>query len=388
MKNILFKRLSFITVLFILIFCGRNDIIAQVRVSKVSGTEMLAGKKGVVYTLPRSQVHVDLIISKTQQFPGPLAEFAAEYIGLDDVITKSAVNYAVENATVFSSAEADPTQVYLIEKEEKSQGEIWISFGKSASLMTLEKFDKTLSPEGFVSWNENLFMVPDPGNLFKKYTESLAREIIDTIVRRISIDTLVIEEMIFKRSMVEFTDQEKAQEAADKIRQIEKDKYNLLVGYQETAYSREAMEFMYDRLEEVRMEYLKLFAGVSIKEILKFNYLFFPEAGKEVQEYRLAALSKFSGIISPDGQNDVKVTLQPDAEIVQQTDPFAGQVVTGGFVYRIPMSAQAILTVQGKEMDSKRMEILQFGSIQSLPPEFKRVEFDMETGTLKSVVLE
>jgi hypothetical protein len=39
-------------------------------------------------------------------------------------------------------------------------------------------------------------------------------------------------------------------------------------------------------------------------------------------------------------------------------------------------------------MDSKRLEILQFGSIHSLPPEFKRVEFDMETGALKSVVLE
>ena len=361
---------------------------AQVRVSKVTGTEMLAGKKGIVYTLPRTQVHVDLFVSKTQQFPGPLAEFASEYIGLDDVITKSAVNYAVENAAIFSTTEADPNQVYLIEKEEKSSGEIWISFGKSAPLLTLEKFDKTVSPAGFVSWDEHLFVAPDPEYLFKKYTESPAREIIDTIVRRVSIDTLVIEETIFKRSMVEFTDQEKAQEAADKIRQIEKDKYNLLVGYQETPYSREAMEFMYDKLEEERMEYLKLFTGVSINETLKFNYQFFPEAGKEVQEYRLAALSKFNGIISPDGQNDVKVTLEPDAEIAKQADPVAGQVVATGFVYRVPMSAQVVLTVQGKEMDSKRLEILQFGSIHSLPPEFKRVEFDMETGALKSVVIE
>jgi len=107
-----------------------------------------------------------------------------------------------------------------------------------------------------------------------------------------------------------------------------------------------------------------------------------------VQEYRLAALSKFNGIISPDGQNDVKVTLEPDAEIAKQADPVAGQVVATGFVYRVPMSAQVVLTIQGKEMNSKRLEILQFGSIQSLPPEFKRVEFDMETGALKSVVIE
>ena len=52
--------------------------------------------------------------------------------------------------------------------------------------------------------------------LFRKYTESPTREVIDTIIRKVSIDTLVIEEKIFKRSMVEFSDQEKAQEAADR----------------------------------------------------------------------------------------------------------------------------------------------------------------------------
>jgi hypothetical protein len=388
MKNISYKHLAILAVLFMVMFLGIDGIYAQVRVSKVTGQEMLAGKKGVVYTLPRTLIHVDLLVSKTQQFPGPLAEFAADYIGIDDVITKSTVNYAAESAAIYWTAEADPNQVYLIEKEDKSSGEIWISFGKSTPLLTLEKFDKTVNPPGFKSWNEHLFDAPDPVYLFKKYSESPTREVIDTIIRRVSIDTLVIEEKTFKRLMVEFSDEEKAQEAADKIRQIEKDKYNLLVGYQETAYSREAMEFMYNKLEEQRMEYLKLFTGVSVKETMKFSYRFFPEPGKEEQEYRLAAVSKYNGIISPDGPNDVKVILQTDSEILKPAEPVAGQAITTGFVYRVPMPAVAVLTVQGKEMDSKRLDILQFGSIQSLPPEFKRVEFDMETGALKSVVLE
>jgi hypothetical protein len=328
-----------------------------------------------------------LWISKTQQFPGPLAEFAGEYLGLDEVITKSTVNHSVENAAIFTSTETDPNQVYLIEKEEKSSGEIWISFGKSTPVLTLEKFDKTISPQGFVSWNENLFIVPDPGNLFKKYTESPTREIMDTVIRRVSIDTLVLEEKIFKRSMVEFTDREKAQEAADQIRQIERDKYNLMVGYQETAYSREALEFMYYKLEEQRVEYLKLFTGVSVKETLRFKYQFFPEATKEEQEYRLAAFLKSSGMATPDGQNDVNISLLSDAVNMMPGEPETGQSSTG-FVYRVPLTVEAVLSFQGKELDSKRLEILQLGAIQSLPPEFKRVEFDMETGALKTVVIE
>lgn len=388
MTNRSYKFLIFIAILVILIFNRTDCILAQVRVSKITATEISAGKKGIVYALPRTVIQVDLYVLKTQQFPGPLAAFARDYLGLDEVITKSSLNYAVENAAVFSTTEPDPDAVYLIEKEEKSSGEIWISFGKTTPLLTLEKFDKTKVPDGFVSWNENLFEGVDPGYLFRKYTESPKREKIDTITRRVSIDTLVIEDQVFKRSMVEFTDKEKAQEAADKIKQIDKDKYNLMVGYQETAYSKDAMEFMFDKLEEERLEYLKLFTGVSIRETLKFTYRFSPDPAKELQEYRLAALSKYNGIIPPDGPNDVKVAIMPDAEILKTIAPVLGQPTTTGFVYRIPMSAQAVLYVQGKELDSKRLEILQFGSIQSLPQEFKRVEFDMETGTLKSVVLE
>jgi len=379
--------MKFLAILIILILHGPYGIIAQVRVSKVTGPEMLSGKKGIVYTLPRTQIHVDLWISKTQQFPGPLAEFAGEYLGLDEVITKSSVNYVFENATIFTSTEPDPGQVYLIEKEEKSSGEIWISFGKSTPLVTLEKFDKAIIPQGFASWNENLFIAHDPVNLYKKYTESPTREVIDTVIRRVSIDTLILEEKIFKRSMVEFTDREKAQEAADQIRQIERDKYNLMVGYQETAYSREALEFMYNKLEEQRVEYLKLFTGVSVKETLKFKYQFFPETRKEEQEYRLAAFLKSSGMVTPDGQNDVNISLLSDAVNMMPGEPETGQSATG-FVYRVPRTVTAVLSFQGKELDSKRLEILQLGAIQSLPPEFKRVEFDMETGALKTVVIE
>jgi len=379
--------MKFLAILIILILHGPYGIIAQVRVSKVTGPEMLSGKQGVVYTLPRTQIHVDLWISKTQQFPGPLAEFAGEYLGLDEVITKSSVNYVFENATIFTSTETDPNQVYLIEKEEKSSGEIWISFGKSTPLVTLEKFDKAIIPQGFASWNENLFIAHDPVNLYKKYTESPTREVIDTVIRKVSIDTLILEEKIFKRSMVEFTDREKAQEASDQIRQIERDKYNLMVGYQETAYSREALEFMYNKLEEQRVEYLKLFTGVSVKETLKFKYQFFPDAGKEEQEYRLAAFLKSSGMATPDGQNDVNISLLSDAVNMMPGELETGQSATG-FVYRVPRIVTAVLSFQGKELDSKRLEILQLGAIQSLPPEFKRVEFDMETGALKTVVIE
>jgi hypothetical protein len=377
MKTLIHR--SFATVLISLLIGSSQMLPAQVRVTKVIGQDMLAGKKGIVYALPRTQIHVELWIVKTQQIPGPLAEFAGEFLGLDKVITEKEVSYALKDAAILTSTEPDPGQVYLIEKEEKSSGEVWISFGRSAPVLTLEKFDKTLSPENFVSWNDELFIIPEPGQLFRKYTESPTREMVDTIIRKVSIDTLVYEEKIFKHYMVEFTDREKAQEAAGQIRQIEQDKYKLLTGYQETAYSREALEFMYGNLE--------LFTGTTIKETLKFDYQLFPEAGKEEQKYSLAGFSNSAGIVSPETQNGISLTLNSDALNAAPVLNSESQAPTG-VTYRMPLSVQAVLSFHEKELVSRRIEVLQLGNILTLPPEFKRIDFDLETGALKSIVIE
>ncbi len=380
------KRLRFAIILIILTLVAARPVTAQVRVTQITSPDMLSGKKGIVYTLPRTIIDVDLWITKTQQFPGPLAQFARDYIGLDNVITKSVVSYSIDKTGLRASTEPDPGRIYLIEKEEKISGQIWISFGKPAPVLTIEKFDKTPAPEGFTSWNENLFVTPDAEHLFRKYTESPTRLVIDTIIRKVSIDTMVIEQKIFKRSMVEFTDEEKAQEAAEQIRKIEQDKYNLLIGYQETAYSRETLEFMCSQLDAQKREYLKLFTGVSVTENLKFDYQVIPEADNEDQKYSVAGFSKSNGLVAPEGQNEISVSLKSDAGNISFV-PDANLAYTG-LVYRVPRTVEAVLSFQGKELASQRMEVLQLGSVLALPLEFKKVEFDAVTGELRSVVIE
>jgi hypothetical protein len=387
MKILMPKSRSILIILAILTVIAPGVIFSQVRVTKITSPEMLAGKNGIVYTLPRTQVHVDLWITKTEKFAGPLAEFAADYLGLDEVIKNNSISYEISNTEIKTSVDPDPDQVYIIEKDDKGSGEVWISFGKSTPVLALEKFDKALAPEGFTSWNDDLFLSPAPGQIFRKYTESPTREVIDTITRKVSIDTLVLEQKIYKHSMVEFTDKEKAEEAAARIKQIEQDKYNLLVGYQETAYSRETMEFMYNKLEEQRLDYLELFTGISVNQTLKFDYQIFPDAKNENQEYILSGFSKNAGIIGAEGQNIISVAFKPDAVNAIPRESGTSQAVSG-IVYRVPQSGRAVVSYQGKEIVSRGIEVLQLGSVLTLPPSFKRVEFDPETGALRSVIME
>ena len=215
------KLLAGAIVLALLILAAFNQITAQVIATRVTSPEELAGKNGIVYNLPGTVVHIDLQVVKIQHFAGPLAQYAADYLGIDNVVTKDAVSYAVTDADIHTVTEPDPEQVFIIEKTDKSPAEIWISFGNMDPIVVIEKFEKDVSPDGFVKWQEDLFVKPDPALLFRKYTDSPTREVIDTITRKVSIDTLVIEEKIFKRSMVEFSDVEKAQEVAQRSHENE-----------------------------------------------------------------------------------------------------------------------------------------------------------------------
>lgn len=354
---------------------------AQIKVSRIEKPDQLAGRNGIIYNLPRTVLNVDLCVSKSQQFAGPLAQYASEFLGIDDAITKESTSYNLEKAMLRSENEPDPGQMYLIEKEDKSQQEVWVSFGKEPRVLTLESYEKTSSPDGFTTWNKDLYTTGDAGQLFRKYTDSPTREVTDTIIRKVSLDTLVYEEQIFRHSREEYSDREKAQDAADKIRQIDHDIYNLMIGYPETAYSKESLEYMIGRLEAQKAEYLKLFTGVTIKETMRFSFSVIPDPEKEVQVYKVASFTKTAGIAGPEGQNEIVLTLA--AEGSNNT----GSTV-GGLVYQIPAKARAVLTYQGRELASAGMGVMQLGTKMSLPATFKKIELDLETGSLRNVVME
>jgi hypothetical protein len=365
---------------------GSTVTTAQVRVSRISGEDQLAGKSGVLYQLPRTVLTADVEIVKTLHFAGPLAAYASEYMGIDDAIMKDAESYVIGHAAIRAISEPDPDQVYLIEREDKSQEEIWVSFGKEPPVMILEKFPKAMGPTGFADWNEGLYMASERGGLFRKYTDSPTREVSDTIIRKVSVDTLIIEQRIVMHSREEYSDVEKAQDAADKIRQIEHDQYNLLIGYPETAYSKDALEFMLNRLEKQRLEYLQLFTGVTIKESQLVSFPVIPDAEKDKQEYELTGFSKTTGLTDAEGQNRIMLRLIIDEDAAKPG--IVDQNPGSGLVYRVPGFCRAELSYQDKPLAGGRYEVLQFGSRMSLPPAFRRIELDLHSGTLRNVVME
>jgi hypothetical protein len=370
----------------ILLLCS-GEILGQVKVSKITSPGDLAGKKGIVYNLPRTVIHVDVTVSKIQQFPGPLAAYAGEFLGVSDVIVKNQVEYRFENAEMIFCTEPDPGQYYIVEKEEKGQGEMWVGFGPPGQTITVETFPKEATPKGFSQWDNGLYQPIDTPGLYSKYSASATRVLIDTIIRRISIDTLTIEEKVLKRSLVAYPDRDKAQETVDRIRRIEDDIYNLLIGYQETPYSKETVEFMYNKLQAERQEYMALFTGVTVRESLVFHYNIVPDPSSESHEYVITGFSPATGLVEADDENKLSVVIQVGEESLPLTESGKDQSPPG-IVYRIPVHLPVSLEYKGKELVSGTYEIKQLGALFSLPPEFKKVELNLETGTVRTLVIE
>jgi hypothetical protein len=143
---------------------------------------------------------------------------------------------------------------------------------------------------------------------------------------------------------------------------------------------------MIDQLEQQRQEYLRLFTGVSVNETLMYDFPVIPDAANEKGEYVLAGFSKTTGLVEPEGQNVVTLIVKPDGAAVLPAS--ADDPPVAGLVYRVPRDVQAIITFQGKELASARVPVLQLSPLLTLPSAFKRIEFNMETGEVKSVILE
>jgi len=381
MKRLINCQTVFLLVLTILLI-SHAHLVAQVRVTRLASEGDAAGKKGVVYALPRTEIEIGLKVTKISQYPGPLAEYAREFLGIGDPVVSSSVHYRLDGACIMTTSAPDPDQIYLIEKEDKSQGEIWISFGKGT--MRMENFIKGTSPAGFDHWNDAFYIQTDESDLYSKYSASATREVIDTIVRKVSIDTLMIEEIRLKRSLVEYPDRDKAQDAMDRINRIEADIYNILIGYQETAYSKDALEFMYTRLMKEKQEYISLFTGASVEETLQFTYRVIPNPQTGSCEYNIAGFSDEQGLVEPGDGNLIRLIIEP---CESDSNTSSGQM-SGGVVYRVPFEAGLRIEYNDLQMASHKAGILQFGALFSLPSEFKKFELNLETGELNSLVME
>lgn len=399
MRKLFIMKISLIAqtgrLLLLMLFQVTLLSFGQVNVVPFKSGKLSAEKDGILYSLPRNVIKVQMEVVKTESYRGPYAAYAAKLLGLTRVIEENSTIYEIGGIDLSSFSESDPEQVYFVEFDAKSKND--------------GSFKLTLSDDGYIggytdisSSNKKAGSEMASGDYsnenlkpFRDLLKPVLIEKVDTIIRRISVDTSTFEEKVLKKSIIEKMPEQQAREIADLIYKIQDSKFNLITGDQEVNYSRESFEFMLEELNKLEKEYLALFKGTSKKTKQVYTWYVTPQSSREGTLETICRFSKTKGLSdkSTTFGESVSLVVSPlnrnkaIEDFVKSRDQFDKKV--HGLYYRIPEKSQVTLRVGGTAIAESPMVISQMGVVTFLPAaNIKDVRFHPERGAIIQLISE
>jgi hypothetical protein len=372
-------------------------IASQAQITVMPADKSLS-TNGVFYSLPKTVVKVSVTVEKESFYAGPLASYADEYLGLENVSTSDNNSFRIVELSVSKEEIPDSEQFYFIEfkpEEMKDKHQFSLALSENGLLTGfnhLTSEDEKSKKQTIVSFDTKK---EDRGKLFDYQDITGMKQVIDTVIRTITVDTTTIEEFQISKNWIKRTREEKARQAAERIEKILQDRYYLSIGYQEVAYEEGTMQYMDEQLERRQKEYEALFTGKTITSKQTYQFEFIPEKKKELSKEVLFRFSPNSGVrdaSSSIGQPihitafDDKVTadIESKARLLTQTSK-----AKKGIYYRVPGYAMITIEADGEALFSNRMRINQLGVV-SYAPYSRKMGFELHpsSGNIKKVELE
>lgn len=370
-------------IFLLFIFCASVSW-AQITTIKVNPTETFSSTNGVVYALPQVSFRVDVWVEKTEQLKGPYAAFANKLLGLDRIIDMNASDYKIKSIKLSAEYAPDPTQLYFLQIGEISAKSEYSNF---LNMEATGLFGGFSAGKNSVITTENESLVEQlvkGDRAFRYYADANLVEKVDTIIRRVDIDTATIEKATIKRYSVEKDNLQRAQDAATYLMEIRKNRFELISGYNEVAYSPGALELMNNELKQLENDYLALFAGKTL--LTDEHYVFYVTPTSD-QPNIIEPVFKFSeqnGLtyLSNAGGEKVSLAIKSNGLAENLADVSVSGTVNG-VVYRFPETAEVWVKYGNKEYAKQLMQIPQFGKLQKLQINQNSFELHPTTGGLK-----
>jgi hypothetical protein len=375
-------------------------VFSQINVVHIDNNAAPQTKDGIFYSLPRTVVKIEVKIDRIENYKGPYADFALRYLGLKNVVSENSIDYRISGISITTYPEPDPEQYYFVELGEKA------SKGEKAGLLSLsdagiflgtqpDKLDGSgiltplaVPPASAPEAEKDAF-----GELFKYSADVSVFEKVDTIIRKINIDTMTVERQYYKRTMVEKSPEQKAKEAADYISKIKENRFNLISGSQEVNYNKETLEYMDDQLNRMEKEYLKLFTGISLHKSLTFSYKYIPVTNQINTEIPIFKFLRSKGVIDLDEPGGKVITIK--IQRVGNTNTVANYLKKAekdskvqGFSYRIPELARVTVKLDENTQEETQCLVSQLGVVTNLPASNWKVQFYIETGGIKGLEIQ
>lgn len=365
---------------------------AQIKVYPVKGTLTLDEHDGLFYALPKTHLKIDVLIQNTVKIRGPLYAYAETYLGLNDVQAFDESIYEMKNVWMNSYVQPDPDQLFYvsIDKRSKDDKTLLLSLSESGLILGVNKqVDQAIAFQEDV--NITLKSIND-NKAFQYFAANNYYQKTDTIIRRISIDTVNIQRYSFNTTWLIKDLEQKAKEAVVNLEKIREQRFLLLTGYQEVDYG-EAMAYMDGQLKKMEAELISLFTGIVTHELIHKTFYFTPGVGNTSRNIAAFKFSESEGafdLTDSRGEN-VYIQISPQnlttsiEHFLQSSSSEADDY--SGFYYRIPEYADVELRFQNERLFKSNFIISQFGRVVQTPSIKSEIEFHPNTGNVKNIRL-
>ncbi len=331
--------------------------------------------EGVVYSLPRTGIRVYVKAEKETFRPGPYAAYAEQLLGIKNVKTRAAVNWAVEEIKIGVFSEPDPEQVF----KAMGDGASMVSLSADGCLAGINSKTTPEKPANAVTNTVGKKPEFDDNSFFEYFTDSPLYTAGDSTNNY---------------RPVKIPDEQKISKAAQRILECRRLQYEIAAGLVDEFHpDGEAYKASLKELKKIESDYLSLFVGKTIYDKGNFSFDYVPKSGGKSEA--IFRISEENGIVPATDLTGKPVMIEFDIDkelaqkysgMVKSDNPAAGK---SGVFYRIPGRATVKLINDMNVVATARLTIAQFGAVAPVPEELLNgeynIEFNQETGAIRTI---
>lgn len=356
----------------------------------VDPSAVVSKSEGIYYALPKTIIGITVSVERTDKVQGPYSTYASKYLGLTDVVTENTTSYKISSVNFTSTSVPDPDHYYFIDTK-KLKKHLMLDLSDYGILTDVNRrfgWEKDRSNS-----DSSFFQVNDFSGLAKQnFINPDIAVAFDTIIEKINLDTTIVVKKTLKKVYVEKPTEQKAKEAADLILELEESRLALLTGYSEVNYSKETIEYMVKKLQDMENEYLHLFTGITVTHSQDYNFEFIPAENSATINLPLFRFSEKYGVSDTSDYKgeSVYINVKP-SESTGKINAFENSRLNPkekhhGIYYRIPEKATVTLFYNDKQLAATQLLIAQSGAVCELQPKgIKSLTLDTESGSVNKI---
>lgn len=385
------KKLILTAALFSIIYSFQ----AQINVVPVTSGELQIKNNTILYSLPKAVININVCVETEYFYAGPFHKYADKYLTIKNVETENSVTSEISGIKFSVSSEPDANSTYMIFNKDNNFNVGYCRNGVIKSFGFSESSDCSVIDDLIL----NIPQYHENGTVFTDLSvKRNFTNITDTTYKVVQIDSVFQKIPIYNKSITSKEFEQKAEEAANFIIKIRKNKFKLITGQFETEKPPKDLKYMVEELDKLEQEYMSLFIGKTIKIKNEFNFSYSPYDSLKTEKILLFNLSDelgITGAVSSDGEpvyleiTNHGVTSETDRFYNRQTE-LNDKEKKKGLYYRIPGYATVQVSSEGIVYAEQNMQIPQLGYTNYLPSKmFKnkklKILFDENSGFIKTI---